>query len=98
MQSATRQWLAAVAAALLLAGAVPVRAEVERQIDINKASAAELATLPGIGDSKAQAIVEHRAADPFETIEDLKKVKGIGDKTFESLRPHLMVSEAGVKK
>ena len=33
-------------------------------------------------------------ADPFRTVEDLKKVKGIGDKMFESLRPNLMVSEA----
>jgi competence protein ComEA len=101
MQSALRQWIVTVAAAVFLAAVAPVPpagAELERQIDINTASAAELATLPGIGDSKARAIVEHRAADPFHTIEDLKKVKGIGDKTFEELRPHLMVSEAPVKK
>lgn len=101
MQSALRQWIAAVGVALLLATitpAAPVGAEVERQVDINTASASELALLPGIGDSKAKAIVEYRTADPFLTIEDLKKVKGIGDKTFESLRPHLMVSQAAPKK
>jgi competence protein ComEA len=101
MQSRIRQWIGVVVLALLV-GAVgsvaPAAAEIDQKIDINTASATELATLPGIGDSKAKAIVEYRAADPFQTIEDLKKVKGIGDKTFESLRPNLMVSEASTKK
>jgi competence protein ComEA len=101
MQSRIRQWVAVLAIVMLFAGVVSVdlvQAEVDLRIDINTASAAELATLPGIGDSKAKAIVEYRAADPFRTVEDLKKVKGIGDKTFESLRPNLMVSEAGTNK
>jgi competence protein ComEA len=101
MQSRIRQWIGAIAvAALVGAGgfAASVAAEVDHKIDINTASASELANLPGIGESKAKAIVEYRAADPFQTVEDLKKVKGIGDKTFESLRPNLMVSEAASKK
>lgn len=101
MQSRIRQWAVVMAAVVLftaVAPLVPVGAEIDHRIDINTASAAELATLPGIGDSKAKAIVEYRAVDPFRTVEDLKKVKGIGDKTFESLRPNLMVSEAGMTK
>jgi competence protein ComEA len=101
MKSRTRQWVVALAVTLLLGAsglAGPASAEVEHRVDINTASAAELASLPGIGDSKAKAIIEYRAADPFRTVEDLKKVKGIGDKTFESLRPNLMVSEAPSKK
>lgn len=101
MQSALRQWILAMAMAACLATLTPIApasAEIDHQVDINTASATELATLPGIGDSKAKAIVEYRAADPFQTVEDLKKVKGIGDKTFESLRPHLMVSEAAAAK
>ncbi len=101
MQSTLRQWIAAAGVAVLLATVAPIApssAEVERQVDINTASASELATLPGIVESKAKAIIEHRAADPFQTIEDLKKVKGIGDKTFESLRPQLMVSQAAPPK
>lgn len=101
MQSRIHQWVVALAVATFLVAVEPtnpVGAEVDHRIDINSASAAELATLPGIGDSKAKAIVEYRAADPFRTVEDLKKVKGIGDKTFESLRPNLMVSGADTKK
>ena len=101
MYSRIRQWAVVMAVVVLFTAVAPlvsVGAEIDHRIDINTASAAELATLPGIGDSKAKAIVDYRAADPFRTVEDLKKVKGIGDKTFESLRPNLMVSEAGVKK
>ncbi len=67
-------------------------------IDINTASVAELTALPGIGESKAKAIVEYRAADPFKTVEDLKKVQGIGDKTFEVLRPQITVASEPKQK
>ena len=81
----------AVAAILALAGPPARGAESAHPININSASATELASLPGIGDSKAQAIIEHRAAEPFKTVDDLKKVKGIGEKTLESLRPNITV-------
>lgn len=100
MQSRIQQLLTAVTVAVLigLGGTAIASTDGDHRIDINTASAAELATLPGIGDSKAKAIVEYRAADPFKSIDDLKKVKGIGEKTFEALKPNLMVSEAGTKK
>jgi competence protein ComEA len=64
------------------------------RIDINSASTAELASLPGIGPSKAQAIVDHRAKEPFATTDDLRNVKGIGDKLYESLRDRIRVGDA----
>ncbi|RKN79035.1 ComEA family DNA-binding protein [Paenibacillus ginsengarvi] len=61
-------------------------------LDLNRASESELDKLPGIGPSKAKAIAEYRSREgPFRTVEDLKKVKGIGDKTFETLKPYITV-------
>jgi competence protein ComEA len=97
MQSRVRQLLSALTIAALVAAVAPsaTRAgEGESRLDLNRASVSELASLPGIGESKAKAIVEYRAAEPFRTVDDLKKVKGIGDKTFESLRPSITVGVA----
>lgn len=57
-------------------------------LDLNRASAADLQTLPGIGPSKANAIIEHRAKyGPFRSVDDLLNVKGIGPKLLEKMRP-----------
>ncbi|MNJ03855.1 ComE operon protein 1 [compost metagenome] len=49
--------------------------------------------MPGIGPSKAKAIVAYREANgPFSEPEDLMKVKGIGTKTFEALKNRIAVS------
>ncbi|GLB58275.1 helix-hairpin-helix domain-containing protein [Cytobacillus sp. NCCP-133] len=62
------------------------------KINLNKATETELQTLPGIGPSKAAAILEHRASNgPFKAIEDLKLIAGIGDKTFEKLEDRIKV-------
>ncbi|KON86975.1 hypothetical protein AF332_09250 [Sporosarcina globispora] len=64
----------------------------EGKVNLNQATEAELQTLPGIGPSKAAAIIEYRETNgSFKDIEDLKLISGIGDKTFEKLREHLMV-------
>ncbi len=56
-------------------------------IDINTASAEELAKLPGIGPMTARFIVSYRGENgPFRAVEDLMSVKGIGRKTFEKIR------------
>lgn len=61
-------------------------------ININTADSAALQELPGIGESKAQAIIDFRETDgPFSAVDDLKNVSGIGDKTFEKLAPLIAV-------
>lgn len=64
----------------------------EGAIDINRASAAELQQLPGIGPSKAKAIIDYReVSGGFKSPEELMKVKGIGEKTFERLKPRIHI-------
>ena len=59
----------------------------EKLVNINTASAAELETLPRIGPTTAQSILEYREANgPFERIEDIQDVTGIGPATFETLK------------
>ncbi|HLJ95620.1 MAG TPA: ComEA family DNA-binding protein [Gemmataceae bacterium] len=61
------------------------------QMNINLAAAADLQRLPGIGPKRAQLIVEERQKRPFASIEDLRRVSGIGAKTLERLRPYIHV-------
>jgi competence protein ComEA len=61
-------------------------------VNINTASSGELETLPGIGPSKAAAIIDYRTKHPFSKVDDITKVKGIGKKTFLKLKPYLAVS------
>lgn len=56
------------------------------KVNLNRASASELDALPGVGPSTAEKIVADREANgPFATVEDLKRVSGIGDKKFADL-------------
>lgn len=75
---------------------VPKRGEEVKddgKIDLNKASAKELESLPGIGSAKAQAIIRHREENGrFQSLEDLKGIRGIKDALIENIRDHVTVS------
>lgn len=86
-----------VAAAVLMVIAIGVqgaRGEEPARIDLNAASAAELETLPGVGPSKAQAIIAHREVAPFKSADELIEVKGIGAKLYAQLKDRVTVSAA----
>lgn len=55
-------------------------------VNINTASKEELMSLKGIGEATAEAIIEYRKENKFTKIEDIKNVKGIGDKKFETIK------------
>jgi competence protein ComEA len=64
----------------------------QAKINLNKADETQLQNLPGIGPSKAAAIIEYRETSGlFKNVEDLKDISGIGDKTFEKLKDLITV-------
>jgi competence protein ComEA len=68
--------------------AAPLTAHFE--VDINSAEWPELMQLPGLGEALAHRIVESRQTrGPFVDNDDLRRVRGIGPKTFEKIRPYL---------
>lgn len=84
--------VAGVVLAVLLAALPGVAAE-GKKVNVNTADAAQLALLPRVGPSIAQRIVEYRKQNgPFKKPEDLMLVRGIGDKTYELLKPYVATS------
>lgn len=64
----------------------------EGKVNINTADAAALQTIPGIGPSKADRIIEYRESEgKFNEIDDIKNISGIGNKTFESIKEYITV-------
>ena len=62
------------------------------KVNINTENKEKLETLPGIGETTAQKIIEYREQNgKFKTIEDLKNVSGIGDAKFNSLKDKIIV-------
>ena len=63
-------------------------------INVNAAGAGDLDRLPGIGPAKAEAILAYREEHgPFQTVDGLLEVSGIGPVTLENLRPYVSVGE-----
>jgi DNA uptake protein ComE-like DNA-binding protein len=82
--------IAGVALWLLRGGAPRVQdstpAQESRLVNINSATQAQLETVPGIGPALAGRIIAGR---PYRSVDDLKQISGIGERTLESMRPFM---------
>jgi competence protein ComEA len=68
-------------------------------LDVNRASQQDFERLPGIGSVLARRIVEYRESrGAFQDIDQLRRVKGIGKKTFERIRAFVAVLPAGITR
>ncbi|MCE7958164.1 helix-hairpin-helix domain-containing protein [Acidobacteria bacterium ACD] len=98
--SVVRSVAAPALALALLASALPALAEgdapapaARKVVNVNQASAAELARLPRVGEKLAERIVAYRQEHgPFKRAEGLMEVKGIGEKMFAVLEPYVALS------
>ena len=61
------------------------------KVNLNTATKEELMTLTGIGEAKADDIISYRNTNPFTQVEDIKKVKGIGDSIFDKIKDRLTI-------
>jgi competence protein ComEA len=99
-----KKHVAALALGMVLAGALaapvahaapndaksPAAASAPSPVNVNTATVDELTALPGIGEKRAQAILEARKQKGgFKSVEELTEVKGIGPANLEKLRPYL---------
>jgi len=83
---------AAVQPDCLAAGPAKAVPALEGVVNLNTASEAELTRLPRVGEAVARRIIAFREQHgPFTRPEELMNVQGIGEKTFDKLRPHLAV-------
>ncbi len=80
-----------VALALLAPLALSAAEGAQSLINVNSATVEQLVTLPGIGPSKAQAIVAYREQHPFKAVSELTEVRGIGPKLLEKIQTQVTV-------
>ena len=77
----------------MLASLPALGAETRKQVNVNSADSSQLAMLPRVGPSVAQRIVDYRKQNgPFKKPEDLMLVQGIGEKTFQLLKPYVAIA------
>ena len=85
---------AALLSALAIASPAAAAPELSGQINLNTATESQLDLLPGIGPSIAKKVLAYRASKDFGDITHLMRIKGIGRKTFNKLKPFLSVEGA----
>ena len=68
------------------------KASKDNKVSINTGTLEELQTIPGIGESKAKAIIEYREQNgQFKTIEEIKNISGIGESTFDKFKEYITI-------
>ena len=95
MKSSTQRLATLAVAALVALAAVPLAAADAPSgvVNVNTATAEQLDLLPGVGPAVASRILEHREKNgSFKSAEDLMLVKGIGEKSFEKMKPYVATS------
>ena len=77
----------------------PVAATASTEVvNLNSATVAQIASLPGIGPKTADLVVQYRVKNgPFKKIEEIMNVRGIGEKSFLKIKDRLTVAAAGQK-
>jgi len=91
LASLAAYWLAAGGRDRLIDIQRAPRRSVDYLVDVNQATWPELAQMPGIGETLARRIVESReTAGPFLDHGDLERVRGIGPRTLERIKPYLL--------
>jgi competence protein ComEA len=92
MKQTVRTTCALIALTLTL-GALPAFAGDAGVVNVNSAGVEQLALLPRVGPAVAQRIVDYREANgAFKALEDLMLVRGIGEKTFDLIKPYAALS------
>ncbi len=93
--SQSHRFVAAALALVLALAALPAFAASGGTVNVNTATVDQLQLLPRIGPAVAQRIVEHREKNgAFKSLEDLMLVRGIGESTFEQIKPYVALSGA----
>ena len=85
---------AALISALAISTPASAAPELSGQININTATEGQLDLLPGIGPSIAKKVLAYRSSKEFGDITHLMRIKGIGRKTFNKLKPYLSIDGA----
>ncbi|NJO71486.1 MAG: ComEA family DNA-binding protein, partial [Oscillatoriales cyanobacterium RM1_1_9] len=75
----------------IVAPPAPLQIDPTQRINLNRATLAELESLPGIGPKLAQQIVTTRQQQPFTSLADLQRVPGVGPKLIEQLKDFVVV-------